>query len=106
MFEVLPVRVIQRSAGVTLFAVELMAQHGRAARPGYHPGPLCPGRVVTDMLEVAARQFRDPVLLVILVVACNGLFHNLSDRPRNARVNHHADRAYPCATLCHAWPSG
>lgn len=40
-----------------------------------HPRSLQKGRIVTDVLRVAAREFRHPMLLIILVEAHDLLLH-------------------------------
>lgn len=46
-----------------------------STRLGDNPWPLDPRRSVAYMLEMAARQFRDPVALIVQVETANGLFH-------------------------------
>jgi len=58
-----------------LFAVQFPSQVAGAPRCRCHPRPVNPRRVVSNMLIMAASQFRHPVQIFILVVATDRLFH-------------------------------
>jgi hypothetical protein len=60
---------------VTIFAFELEPQVFIAPLSCYYPGTIDPGRVVTYVLGVAAREISDPVTHLVLVVINNFLFH-------------------------------
>jgi hypothetical protein len=66
---------IRRLASIALLAVEQFAQHGRATLLGDDPRPLNPRRPVSNVLKVAARQLRDPVVLSVQVESSDGLVH-------------------------------
>lgn len=68
-------RAVRRIAVVAFFAVEGLAEGLGAACFGGDPGAAHPGGVVADVLVVSARQLRDPVLLLVLVKADDGLAH-------------------------------
>jgi hypothetical protein len=69
--------MIRRSAGITFFAVQPLAQHARPAGLAGDPRPFDPGRAVADMLEVAACQLRHPMMLFVLMETGNGLLHEV-----------------------------
>ena len=62
--------------GVTLDTVELMAEKVVAAFLRSHPGPHGPGRVVADVLSVAAVEVRYPIAVFVLMKADNTSFHS------------------------------
>ena len=66
---------IARLAAIALLAVEQLTLHGRATLLGNHPRPLNPRRPVSNVLKVAARQLRHPVVLSVEVEAGDGLVH-------------------------------
>ena len=65
---------------VTLQAVEQMSQHLLSALDGDDPFANHPGRIVTDMLIVAAGELRNPMTFVIDVVSVNRLLHRRTSR--------------------------
>lgn len=54
-----------------------MSQHLLSALNSDHPFAIHPGRIVADMLIVAAGELRDPMAFVIRVVSVNWLFHEV-----------------------------
>ena len=64
-------------------AVQLVAEKAGAARRFEHPRALAKRRVVAHMLSVAAGQLGDPVAVVVLMPAGDGLVHSfrLSSEP-------------------------
>ena len=73
---------------LTPIAAHTVQQHAQlflATLVRGNPLPYCKRRVVSDVLAVTTIEFRNPVVLVILVVACNAAFHFqacVTPRPR------------------------
>ena len=61
---------------VAQHAVQHLAEPGAASCFGEHPWAHLPGRIVPDVLVVATGQLRDPVALVVLMKARDGLLHD------------------------------
>ncbi len=60
---------------VAFLAAEFVADVRSSAGFGRDPRSVHPRRVVANVLVVAARKLRDPMLLVVDVVADDGLLH-------------------------------
>lgn len=71
----MPRQIIWRCTKFALLAVESLPYVLLSTRLRNNPGPLDPRRGVAHVLEVAARQLRDPVILIVEVETGNGLFH-------------------------------
>jgi hypothetical protein len=56
-------------------AVQHLAQPRAATLLREHPRPQLPRRIVPHVLVMAAGQFRDPVVLIVLMKACYRLLH-------------------------------
>src|ERR1044072_8016764 len=79
---------------ITLFAGKHASEHAISAFGGHRPGTIGPGRVVADMLVVAAFELGNPVLLGILKESDDALVHV----PR-ATPDSPACRRQCCSTL-------
>ena len=64
---------VRGCAVFALAAAQFLAYDCGAGLLRQDPRSICPGRVVTDVLEVAAFQFSDPVSLFVLVKAGDAL---------------------------------
>ena len=60
---------------VAQHTVQDLAEPRAAALFGQHPRADLPRRVVPNMLVVTARQLGDPVVLIVLMKACDRLLH-------------------------------
>lgn len=63
---------------VAFHTAERKAKSGAPSRGAEHPGALYPGRLMSQVLIVAAGKFRDPVVFLVEVVANDGLLHGAS----------------------------
>jgi hypothetical protein len=60
---------------LTLFTVQLKAQHAVATLPGDDPGAVDPGWVMANMLVMAAGKLCYPVVFFVFVITRYRLFH-------------------------------
>jgi len=67
--------IVWRLAAIAFHAIQKCADGPGAAAGSLHPWAVCPGRIVPDMLTMAAFQFGHPVPLVVLVESDNSPFH-------------------------------
>ena len=86
-------RPVAGRAGVAFFTLQQPTDRFRAAFRGHDPGAIDPGRVVANMLIVAACKLRDPMALVVLVEAGDFLFHECASVLPMAA---HPDFSNPC----------
>lgn len=68
-------RIIRRSAFVTFFAIERVAQHLLSAFGRNDPGPVGPRRIMAGVLIVAAGKLCDPIIQFVPVKSGNHLLH-------------------------------
>lgn len=54
-----------------------MTEHPGTAYPGRDPRPINQRRIMPNVLVVPARELRDPVVFIVLVIASDGLLHGL-----------------------------
>jgi hypothetical protein len=76
--------VIGRRSGIAFRAVQPVAEPAGPPRFGDHPWPLYPRRIVAHVLEMAARQLRDPMVLFVQMKSGDGLLHDYTS-PRAHR---------------------
>src|SRR5690625_1035670 len=87
--------LIRRGASIAFPAIKFPAQHPPASFLAGHPGAVRPGRVVADVLVVAASKLSHPVVFFILVVSGNGLFHFSTQAPDLVRLNRFHPALFP-----------
>lgn len=57
--------------------IQTMAQHGVSTLRRHNPRPINKGRLMSHVLPVKTSQFSNPVTVVILMKAYDGLLHVL-----------------------------
>src|SRR5207237_9980596 len=86
-------RKISRRAGIALSTVQ-DATNDRGSTFGCDdPWTVEPGRIMADVLIVAALELGDPVLLAVLMETCDSLFHPSPVERRPLRCEAHEIRA-------------